>query len=747
MDSNNPFYLLELPVQKWVYKQRWSDLRDIQKDAIPIILQQKSDVIISASTAAGKTEAAFLPACSAIADQRSGIGILYISPLKALINDQYRRLESLCDLLQFPLTPWHGDIAQSIKRKCKLNPAGILLITPESLEAMIIRESGWLASVSNSLKYIIIDEYHAFLGSERGCQLQSLMHRLEHLRQKDGFIPRIALSATLGDMEQVRTSLRPRAQIPCELIQGKTSHGRLGLQVRGYYDLKPSVLKSKKTENHTVTSFGNEQIAQDLYKILRGDSHLIFANSREKTEKFSVLLADICKKNIVPNEFFPHHGSLSKELRSELETRLQKEHLPTTAICTMTLELGIDIGKVNSVAQVTAPHSVASLRQRLGRSGRRDNAAILRMFILENELEPHSHLCDLLRLQLLQSIAMVRLLMKKWYEPADTKQLHLSTLMHQILSVIAQWGGVRVEQLWTLLCATGPFTQVSITCFKQLLRQMGEEKLIFQLNDGQLVLGENGERVTGHYSFYAVFNTPEEYRVEHDGKTLGSLPIEYPVVVDQNIIFGGRRWKVSQVDSEKKVIRVSKAKGGEPPLFFGSGLYVHNEVRQEMFRIYSNGEYQIAKGNTRIDYLDSQAKKLFQEGREFFKNSGLDKSPFFAHNDTLYVLPWLGDKIANTLFTILAGQGFRVTNSSGIIEIQGTSVKEIFSVFKGILETPQRSAEKLAKLVVEKKTEKFDQFLSEELLCETYAAKVFDINGTYQWMRQAVADDMPAKHT
>ncbi len=741
MDSNNPFYRLEPPVQKWVYKQQWNDLRDIQKDAIPVILEQKADVIISASTAAGKTEAAFLPACSAIAGQQKGIGILYISPLKALINDQYRRLESLCDLLQLPLTPWHGDIAQSIKRKCKVNPAGILLITPESLESMMIRESGWLALLANSLKYIIIDEYHAFLGSERGCQLQSLMHRLEHLRQKDGFIPRIALSATLGDMEQVRRSLRPPyAQIPNELIKGKTSHGRFKLQVRGYYDAKPIVCKNKKTENNTVKVTGDEQIAQELYTILRGDSHLVFANSRGRTEKFAALLADICKKNIVPNEFFPHHGSLSKELRTELERRLQKENLPTTAICTMTLELGIDIGKVNSVAQVTAPHSVASLRQRLGRSGRRGNAAILRMFILEKELDIHSHLSDLLRLQLLQSIAIIRLLLlEKWYEPADTAQLHLSTLLHQILSVIAQWGGVRVEQLWHLLCATGPFSHVSIDCFKRLLKQMGEAQLLFQLNDGQLVLGENGERLTGHYSFYAVFNTPEEYRIEHKGKTLGSLPIEYPVMVDQNIIFGGRRWRVSQVDSEKKVIRVSKAKGGQPPLFSGGGMYIHDRVRKEMFKIYNTGEYRIANGNAWVDYLDAKAKKLFQEGRDFFKNAGLDQSPFFAHGDTVYILSWLGDKIVNTLSTMLVGQGFRVTNSSGILEIQGTSIKEICSVFKRIVTSPQQAPEELARCVAEKRTEKFDMFLSEQLLCETYAAKVFDIDGAYQWMRKAVA--------
>ncbi|MCI5146746.1 MAG: hypothetical protein D3923_14780 [Candidatus Electrothrix sp. AR3] len=356
------------------------------------------------------------------------------------------------------------------------------------------------------------------------------------------------------------------------------------------------------------------------------------------------------------------------------------------------------------------------------------------MFILEDELEPHSHLCDLLRLQLLQSIAIVRLLMKRWYEPADIKQLHLSTLVHQILSVIAQWGGVRVEQLWTLLCATGPFTQVSINCFKQLLRQMSEEKLIFQLNDGQLVLGENGERFTGHYTFYAVFKTPEEYRIEHNGKTLGSLPIESPVSVNQNIIFAGRRWKVAQVDLEKKVIRVSKAKGGEPPYFFGGGISVHNEVRKEMFRIYNDGEYKIKTGNARIEYLDSNARKLFQEGRDFFKNSGLDKTPFFAHGDTLYIVPWLGDKIINTLFTILVGRGLKLTKFSGIIEIQETNETEIRSIFDEILTGPQQPVEELTKLVTEKKTEKFDHFLSEQLLCKTYAAKVFDMDGAYKWI-------------
>ena len=430
MTMKDEFALLNPTVRKWVYKQGWTDLRQIQKEAIGPILAGKSDIVISAPTAGGKTEAAFLPACSATAGETDGFGILYISPLKALINDQYRRLESLCDMLDMKVTPWHGDSSQSKKKDARRLPEGILLITPESLESLLIREAGWVQAAFESLKYVIIDEYHAFIGFERGNHLQSLLTRLENLlgRQHDP-VPRLALSATLGDMDGVQRFLRPDNAFPCKLIIDSESRSSLKMQVRGYIDHATS-----ETEDGV-----ERRVARDLYELLRGDSHLVFANSRERTEKFAALLSDLCCEKAAPNEFFPHHGSLSKELRSELELRLQKEALPTTAVCTMTLELGIDIGKVNSIAQVTAPHSVTSLRQRLGRSGRRGDPAKLRMFITEDELTANSSVSDRLRIELLQSVAMVRLLLKKWYEPADSSLFHFSTLLHQILAIIAQW--------------------------------------------------------------------------------------------------------------------------------------------------------------------------------------------------------------------------------------------------------------------------------------------------------------------
>lgn len=257
-------------------------------------------------------------------------------------------------------------------------------------------------------------------------------------------------------------------------------------------------------------------------------------------------------------------------MREDLEKRLQNEKLPTTAICTMTLELGIDIGKINSVIQVTAPHSVSSLRQRMGRSGRRGGPSVLRMLITENELEVNSDVVSKLRLQLVQSLAMIRLLIRnKWYEPADTDKYHFSTLLHQILSVVAQWGGIRADQLFTLLCKNGVFQKISVNQFKALLINMGQQDLITQLGSGEISLGLAGERLVSHYSFYAVFKTPEEYRVINGDKTLGSLPVDSLIMTGQHIVFGGKRWKVLDVDPDKKVISVEYARGGQAPRFGG----------------------------------------------------------------------------------------------------------------------------------------------------------------------------------
>jgi ATP-dependent Lhr-like helicase len=726
------FQRIHPTVQKWVYKQKWKDLRDIQKQSIDPILNGQKDVIISASTASGKTEAFFLPACSAIADINNGFGILYISPLKALINDQYRRLEELCEMLNMRVTPWHGDISQSKKRQAKKNPSGVVLITPESLESLLIRESGWVKKAFSSIKYIVIDEFHAFIGMERGYHLLSLLNRLDILLDFGNRpTPRIALSATLGNLEQIPSQLRPNPSLSCVIIEDKQkSQSTLKMKLFGYIESA-----DKTPDNPKEPAL--YQICKKLYTICRGDSHLIFANSRQRTESISAQLSDFCEQNIVPNEFFPHHGSLAKELREELELRLQKETLPTTAICTMTLELGIDIGKVNSVAQITAPHSVSSLRQRLGRSGRRGSASILRMFIIENELTVNSNIIDKLRMELLQSIAMLRLLiLDKWFEPADTEQFHFSTFLHQILAVLAQWGGVRANQLYSILCESRVFSKISIEHFKILLVDMGEKNLITQMSNGELTLGIEGERLVNQYTFYAVFKTPEEYRLINGSKTLGTLPIDSLILANQSIIFAGRRWKVKDIDPEKKTIYVEATKGGQPPNFGGEGMHIHNRIRQEMLEIYCNGDYRIYVNDKPIDFLDEIARDLFHEGLYSFKQLNLEKNWIVQQGKYVYLLPWMGDKIVNTLVMILVQADYKATAFAGVIEVEKVQINEVINYLKEFLKMKPPTNKDLAKNIEDKYTEKYDSWLPESLLTEGYGQKLFDVETTVDWLRK-----------
>ena len=735
------FQRLDPGVQRWVYRQGWTDLRDIQKKAIEPVLSGKSDLVISASTAAGKTEAAFLPACSAIAGEKDGFGILYLSPLKALINDQYRRLEDICDMLDMKVTPWHGDSSQSKKKDARRYPEGILLITPESLESRLVLDPGWVRASFESLRYIIIDEYHCFVGSERGTHLQSLMHRLENLLGRQNFpIPRIALSATLGDMDGVMGFLRPNSDFPRLLITGGGDMD-LRLQVRGYVDYVSDQHGDEDTEGSSETSLSADvQVARDLYEILRGDSHLVFANTRRRTEKFAALLSDLCRESSVPNEFFPHHGSLSKELREELELRLQKGRLPTTAVCTMTLELGIDIGKIKSVAQVTAPNSVSSLRQRLGRSGRRGEPAMLSVFITERELAGTLDVVDKLRLELLQSIAIIRLLLReRWYEPPDPGLFHFSTLLHQILAVTAQWGGVRADQLWSVLCESGTFGNVTEGQFHALLRGMGEKRLIKQISGGELVLGDEGEKIVDHYGFYAVFKTPQEYRivVEEGGKTLGTIPIDSFVLPEQHIIFAGRRWEVKDVDAGKRVVYVTPTKGGNPPKFGGDGMSIHDQVRQEMLRIYMEGDYRIESGGERREFMDRTARKLFSEGLRSFRDMGLANKRVIGLGKDVCLIPWMGDKIVNTLSVLLVMGGYNADKFAGVVEIEGAKSSDISRYIKSFSKDNRPTNAELAKLVKNKQTEKYDHLLPEELLNEDYGARAFDIDGTIDWITKA----------
>ncbi|WP_283137472.1 DEAD/DEAH box helicase [Rhizohabitans arisaemae] len=715
--------LLHPAVRRWIWDEGWTGLRDIQETAIPEVLAGRTDVLIGAATASGKTEAAFLPICSALVSEPPavpGFSAIYVSPLKALINDQYDRLDRLCTDLDIPVARWHGDVGSDRKHKLTENPRGILLITPESLEALFVLRGWKMSHLTGALRYVVVDEAHSFIGTERGAQLQSLLHRLDLAARRR--VPRIGLSATLGDMRLAAEFLRPGDGGKVTLITSDSDAQALRLLLRGYVEREPDPAETRDEP---------DEIADHLFTTLRGSHNLIFANSRRDVEHYTDLLSRRCERAGVPGEFVPHHGNLSKDIREHAESRLKDRSRPVTAVCTATLELGIDIGAVASVAQIGAAPGVAALRQRLGRSGRRGEPAVLGLHIRERELIGTSPPGDELREELVQAIAVVELLLRRWYEPPPSAALHLSTLVQQLLSLIAQHGGVSPSDAYRTLCVQGPFRAVDPGVFGAFLRDAGAADLIRQEPDGLLLHGTVGERLVNHHSFYAAFATPVEYRVVTERTTLGTFPMDHLLPDGALLIFAGRRWKILKVDTEARTIEVAPSSGGRPPRFTGSGMAVHDRVRREMRRIYQDTAVPV--------YLDATAQRLLEQGRATYRRFGLRSDSLVGWGKDTLFFPFRGDVIMTTIGLALLGRGVEIDQEGAGMTLNGTSPATAHTRLRELASAAPPAPEALAALVPDKRLEKHDHFLGEDLLTRGYAARHLDVPGAWSALAELTA--------
>ncbi len=737
--ESSAFHRLHPKIQRWIWRTGWEELRDIQEQAIPAILAKEKDVVIAAATAGGKTEAAFLPILSALVDDPGspgdGIRALYVSPLRALINDQFQRLDLLCQELDIPVHRWHGDVGAGQKRKVLDKPAGVLIITPESLEAFFVLRGHEVRRIFERLDHVVVDELHVFLSSERGAQLQSLLHRIElAIRRR---VPRIGLSATLGDPSLACGFLRPREGDTVLQIQSTAPGQELRLQVRGYRRLPPPIspreaeareAAGREVAPEEVTDGDVFAIARHLFEHLRGGHHLIFANARSRVEELADLLRRLCELHGVPNEFWPHHGNLSKDLREDAEAALKDQSRPASAVCTSTLELGIDISVITSVAQVGPPPSVASLRQRLGRSGRAEDPAILRLYVQEPIVEPATAPHDSLRADLVESIAVVELLLQGWCEPPELRGLHLSTLVQQVLSLLAQLGAVRADQAWRALCGSGPFFRVDQALFSRFLRALGKNGLLQQDHSGELVLAERGEKIANHYSFFAAFSSPEEYRVVAGGRNLGSAPFSESLFPGRQVIFGGRRWVVVSVDDHAKVVDLKPAVGGRPPAFRDRATApAHDRVRQEMLRLYKSFELP--------RYLDASARELLAEGRENFHRYQLQERSLIQDGSHTLFFPWSGDRVMDTLVLWLASRDIDVTREGVALVFDRMTPERVEAELRTIAAGKPPDAVELARRAGNKEREKFHPWLDGEVLAVDYAAGVLDVEGTVAALR------------
>ena len=709
--QSSSFDLLDSKVQQWVWKQGWTSLKDIQENSIPPILDDNCDVIISAATAGGKTEAVFLPILTNIlrCESVSGYQVLYISPLKSLINDQYRRLQDITKGMSINVTPWHGDISSSKKHNSLKKPNGILIITPESLEALFVHHHFKLKKTFSNLKYIVIDELHAFIATERGKQLQSLMSRLENVIGKH--IPRIAMSATFSDFGIVKEFLRQDHSLSCIIPdQGKSNH-EIKVLIKDY--------------GYNEESFINKSITNEIFLRLRGENNLVFTNSRHECECFTSLLNEKCREEDVPNEFRIHHGSISKETRTKVEHELQSGSLPITAICTATLELGVDIGKVKSIAQIGTSNSVSGLRQRLGRSGRRGEASILRVFTFDYKRKAIG-LLDILRDDLFQNIAVIELLKAHKYETPTIDCIHLSTLIQQILSLIAEYGSFYPKDGWKLLCQNGAFRNVSVNLFLKLLRDLGKNDVIRQMENGQIIIGPTGDEILSDKEFYAAFTTYLEFEIinSQNGEHIGSLQAQ--IGIGSSIVFGGRKWLVTEIDYRTSRAYVEPSDYGEIPIFFNDYYEIDGIIVQKMKDIYMSDDI--------YPYLDMKSEALISlhSARSFFAHKHLEKCFSFWGEDSI-LMTWAGSKINRTI-SLIANLYLEKILGFNHIFINGLSKEHVLE----ILQKPKPKAEELCPFLMRcvKETKKYDYLLSDELLDIEYASMYLDVDSAWGKLKE-----------
>lgn len=719
--DHSAFEMLDRCVQRQLYAMKWPSLRPIQVRAIKSYLGSDHDLLLMAETAAGKTEAAFLPILSAIAEESVGsVRALYVGPLKALINDQFGRIETLCTHLEMPVHRWHGDVGAASKDALTKRPGGVLLITPESLESLLINRPARLPALFGGLRAIVIDELHAFLTGERGLHLASLLTRIARYRNEcDPPSRLIGLSATIGDPQIAQRYLNPSDYGRVDIIRDDGAATEILLRLHGYdawklaTETSPDDTEADSGEDLEPDGLVTAAIAEDLVEHCRSHSNLVFANAKGDIEILADLANENCRLSGLPEAFLVHHGSLSKEVREDTEAAMKSSRARTT-ICSSTLEMGIDIGSVRLIGQVGAPWSVASLKQRMGRSGRKPGESRrLRCYVDCTTSAESANPIALLPLELLQTVAVCELMLEGWVEPPPSGALDLSTLSHQIISTIAEMGAATAAELHQRLCREGPFGSASEEVFVRLLRALGAADIVEQGADGKLILGLVGERLRSRRDFYAAFATSAEYTVLASSRVLGTLPMATLPQPGDHIVFAARRWQITGVDTDRQELYVEPAKRRKRPKFISAGGSIHHRVVDRMMTILA--------ADIVLPYLDATAREALAAARRYAAAHRLAERRRFALNaKTTMWLTWTGAAETQTYEAVLASVGVDSRNEQ-VGLVCRCSLEDLEAILaRWSTKLPDLRA--LAEHVQPKRRRKYDEYLPDDLLDDAIAS-------------------------
>ncbi|MEE3420331.1 MAG: DEAD/DEAH box helicase [Lachnospiraceae bacterium] len=814
-------------IQDFIYEQGWESLRAVQAAAGDAIFNTDANVLISASTAAGKTEAAFFPILTLLTENpSSSVGVIYIGPLKALINDQFQRLTDLCEAAEIPVWHWHGDVSQSHKRKLMKHPSGILQITPESLEALLLHKHSYIPKLFGDLRFIVIDEVHSLMRGDRGGQTLCLIQRLSKMA---GVNPRrIGLSATIGDPEMTgrflgagtgRETIIPRIESPGQTWRLSMEHFfTSGPQAAEDADRKSAEdkirehMEKEAGENSALradfakrtgkvidaeviasvtapgekTSSGDEKAgsigetgdaaegragegsaemfrdtgdggfqekaspdgaplpvlspatdeaprAADpgigyIFEHTRGRKCLVFCNSREEAEAVTTTLREYCEEKKEPDRFLIHHGNLSASFRQSAEEQMKDEDAALTTVTTATLELGIDIGKLERAFQIDAPFTVSSFLQRMGRTGRRGQPPEMWFVMREDPPMARAMMPDAVPWKLIQGIALVQLyLEEKWVEPPRLDRLPYSLLYHQTMSTLASGGEMTAGELASRVLTLAPFYRISAEDYKVLLRHLLAMDHIQTTERGGLIVGLAGERVVNNYKFYAVFQENEEYTVRSESQEIGTLVAPPPP--GEKIAIAGHVWVVDEVDRKRHTVYCTQVKGRVPAYFGDVPGDINTKILLRMRRVLVE--------HASYPYLMRNASVRLMNARKMAAEAHITENPLQNLGGNMWVLfPWLGTYAFLALERFLRIYCGKALGLKGLDPyrpyfMQFTMKAGRDEFFLIVTETARLPIDPM-NLVYPKEVpefDKYDQYLPEELVKKGFACGVLDVEG------------------
>jgi ATP-dependent helicase Lhr and Lhr-like helicase len=702
------FDLLSKFLQKKIWDMRWSSFTVIQEKAIPAILQTNDDIVLSAGTASGKTEAAFLPILTKVESTASqSLKILYVSPLKALINNQFERINKLCEYMNIEIHRWHGDVSQSKKQKFIKHPTGILQITPESIESLFINRPGVLPTLFKELEFVVIDEIHSFIDKERGVQLRSLLSRIEEFTR---IRPRIvSLSATIGNFDLVKEWINFKHPENVNIIEDKSSDKQL-LYSLMYFD-------TDKDNKKPVELF------EDMREITKEQKSIIFCNSRGSVEETTVFLNRLAERQGVGETYYAHHSSIDKKEREYVEKVMSDTKEPKSVVATSSLELGIDIGNVDLVVQLDSTYTVSSLKQRLGRSGReRDAEQILQLYSTSND-------------SLLQSLAVMELVLDKWIEPATGYAIPYDILFHQIISVCAEKNGMTMKQLFDFIQNNDIFHSLDLSKAELLINHMIQNDILEKLSGrGELIVGIEGERILRSKELYSVFMTNDEYEVVEGNRKIGRIDKTPFIFEGDNVILSGRLWTIISLDTERNKAYVNKAVNGKPPKYFGDGGKIHEKIGEKMIEILCSDE--------EFEYADYKSKAALEELRKPFHLYEIktNQRAIWKEKNSYLFETFTSTQITTTLFWMLKILGAKTKRKDllGRIEFEyDRDVHLLCNDLKNYLWDEKAILQEKKKK--EDFTSKFAPYMPEQLKDEMHIKHELDLKGAlehlnkYEW--------------